>query len=100
MINPTYNGFFLPKRSSKGPDNNCPTQIPMKKLDKEKPNFSIVVWRSSAITLNPGRYMSMESGPIAVSMPNINMIRPLLLVGCVVMKAQKYKTPFPFCENN
>jgi hypothetical protein len=92
MISPKYNGFFLPKRSSKGPDNNCPTQIPIKKLDNEKPTFSIVVCRSSAITLKPGRYMSMESGPIAVSIPNIKMIRPLLLVGCVVMKVQKYET--------
>jgi hypothetical protein len=90
MINPTYKGFFLPKRSSKGPDNNCPTQIPIKKLDKEKPTFSIVVCRSSAITLKPGRYMSMESGPIAVSMPNIKMIRPLLFVCNLFIKDAKY----------
>ena len=46
------------------------------------------------VSLNnkPGKYISMESGPMAVSMPNIKMIRPLLLDGCVVMKVQKYKT--------
>jgi hypothetical protein len=72
----------------------------MKKLDKEKPTFSIVVCRSSAITLNPGRYMSMDSGPIAVSMPNIKIIRRLLLVCNLFMKARKYETPYPICENN
>jgi hypothetical protein len=68
-----YKGFFLPKRSSNGPYNNCPTEIPIKKLDSESVTCATVVCRFFAISGNAGKYISMENGPIAVSIPSIRI---------------------------
>src|ERR1700689_1532654 len=67
--NPAYKGFFLPKRSSNGPYNNCPNEMPIKKLDSDKETCAIVVCRSKAIAGKAGRYMSIEKGPMAESKP-------------------------------
>src|SRR5437868_14609991 len=64
-INPTYKGLLRPNLSSNGPYINCPTEIPIKKLDNESETVATVVFKSFAIAGNPGRYMSMENGPIA-----------------------------------
>jgi hypothetical protein len=68
-----YNGFFLPKRSSNGPYSNCPKDIPMKKLLKDKETFETEVARSCAIAGKPGRYMSIEKGLSAVRLPKIRI---------------------------
>lgn len=47
--------------------------MPMKKLDKESETSATVVPRSWAMAGKPGRYMSMEKGPRAVSVPKIRM---------------------------
>lgn len=73
MSNPIYNGFFLPNRSSIGPYTNCPTDIPIKKEDKEREICATVVFRSAAIAGNPGKYMSIEKGPIADKLPSIKI---------------------------
>jgi len=72
---PINNGFFLPNLSNKGPYNNCPAEMPMKKLDKDRDTLAVLVRRSAAMAGNPGRYMSIEKGPRAVSEPSIK-IRP------------------------
>src|SRR5580693_706655 len=66
---PAYNGFFRPYRSISGPYNSWPTEMPTKKLDSDNATIAAVVPRLAAISSNPGRYMSMEKGPIAVSSP-------------------------------
>lgn len=68
-----YRGFFRPKRSSKGPYNICPADIPIKKLDRDNEIFETVVCKSAAIAGKPGRYMSMEKGPIAERSPNMSI---------------------------
>ena len=73
MQSPVYKGFFLPKRSSNGPYNNCPKEIPIKKLDNESVTCATVVCRPLAMSGNAGRYISIENGPIAVSKPNMRM---------------------------
>jgi len=35
----------------------------------------VVVWNDLAIAGKPGRYMSIENGPSAVSEPNISMVK-------------------------
>jgi hypothetical protein len=45
--------------------------MPIKKLDKEYPTTSTVVPKSFAIAGKPGRYISMEKGPIADNNPRI-----------------------------
>lgn len=52
--------------------------MPMKKLDNERETFATVVCRSLAMTGNPGRYISIENGPIADSVPNIMIIKKYL----------------------
>ena len=53
--------------------------MPIKKLDKERDTLPTVVFRSAAIAGNPGRYISIENGPIAESIPKISIIKNLLL---------------------
>ena len=74
-IMPAYNGGLRPKRSSKGPYKNCPKQIPIKKLDRERPTRGMVVCKSFAMPGNPGKYISMENGPIADSRPRIRIVK-------------------------
>jgi hypothetical protein len=70
-VNPIYKGFFRPNLSSNGPYNSCPTDMPIKKLDNESETCAVVVCNDLAIAGKPGRYISIENGPIAVSAPNI-----------------------------
>ncbi|GEO11425.1 hypothetical protein SAE01_39210 [Segetibacter aerophilus] len=72
-VNPKYKGLFRPYRSSNGPYNICPNEIPMKKLESDNEIFATVVCRSAAIEGNPGRYISIENGPIADKRPNIKI---------------------------
>lgn len=56
--------------------------IPIKKLDSDKDTCATVVWRLAAILVNAGRYISIENGPIAVSIPrisiNLNLFFPFI----------------------
>ena len=72
-----YKGFFLPNLSSSGPYNNCPKAIPIKKLDNEREMCATVVCRSLAIAGNPGRYISIENGPMAESSPRMSIVKNL-----------------------
>lgn len=71
--NPKCKGGFLPNLSSKGPYNNCPAEMPIKKLDKESETSAIVVFRSLAMAGKPGKYISMEKGPRAVRVPRMRI---------------------------
>jgi hypothetical protein len=57
---PAYKGGFLPKRSSNGPYNNCPAEIPIKKLERDNVTSEIVLCKSFAIAGNAGRYISID----------------------------------------
>ena len=70
-----YNGFLRPYLSSKGPYSNCPAASPTKKLDSDSETCAVVVWNDLAIAGKPGRYISIENGPRAVSAPNINTVK-------------------------
>ena len=70
-----YNGFLRPYLSSNGPYNNWPTEIPIKKLERERATCATVVCRSAAIAGKPGKYISIENGPMADSIPNITIIK-------------------------
>ena len=48
-------------------------EMPIKKLDRDKDTCATVVWRSLAISVKAGRYMSIEKGPIAVIEPRIRI---------------------------
>ena len=73
MQSPMYNGFFLPNFSNRGPYTNCPTEMPIKKLDNDNITCSTDVYKLTAIAGNAGRYMSIENGPIAVSKPSMRI---------------------------
>lgn len=60
---------------------NCPTEIPIKKLDRDSVTFAMVVDIDLAISGKPGRYMSMEKGPMAESSPRIRMTKNELRFG-------------------
>jgi hypothetical protein len=47
--------------------------MPIKKLDKDNVTLATEVFRLLAISGKAGRYMSIESGPIAVRKPRIRM---------------------------
>ena len=70
---PKYNGFFLPNLSNNGPYNNCPAEMPIKKVDKDNDTLGTSVFKSVAIALNPGRYMSIENGAKAANEPKIRI---------------------------
>jgi len=76
---PTYIGLFRPNLSSSGPYNNCPAEIPIKKLDRDNITFATLVCRLLAMSGKAGKYMSMEKGPMAVSKPNMRMRKNFLL---------------------
>jgi hypothetical protein len=44
----------------------------MKKLDSDKEICETVVEKVSAISGNPGRYISIENGPTAVNKPSVS----------------------------
>ena len=62
--------------------------MPIKKLESESATWATVVCRSVAIAGKPGRYMSIEKGPIAESIPNITIIKNLffLFMACSINK--------------
>src|SRR6478609_10319453 len=68
-----YNGCFLPKRSRRGPYKNWPTEMPMKKLERESDTWATVVLRCAAMAGKPGRYISIEKGPMADKTPRIRI---------------------------
>lgn len=53
--------------------------MPIKKLDSERETCATVVFRSLAIAGKPGKYISIENGPIAESIPNTSIRKNLLL---------------------
>lgn len=70
-----YKGFLRPNLSSSGPYNSCPAAKPIKKLDSDSETWAVVVWSDLAIAGKPGKYISIENGPSAVSEPNINTVK-------------------------
>ena len=70
---PIYKGLLRPYLSSKGPYNIWPKEIPIKKLESDKEILATVVCKSAAIEGKPGRYMSIENGPIADKRPRIRI---------------------------
>ena len=53
--------------------------MPIKKLESERPIFATVVCKSAAIAGKPGKYISIENGPIADNIPNISIVKNLAL---------------------
>jgi hypothetical protein len=47
--------------------------MPIKKLDSDSITCAIVVFNPLAISGKAGKYISMEKGPMAVSMPRMRM---------------------------
>jgi len=45
----------------------------MKKVAKDKDTFGTSVFKSLAIALNPGKYISIENGAKAAKLPRINI---------------------------
>ena len=74
-----YKGRLRPNLSSKGPYNNWPADMPIKKLERERPTCATVVCKSAAIAGKPGKYISIENGPIADNSPRISMVKNLFL---------------------
>ena len=70
---PKYKGVLRPYLSNNGPYNNCPTEIPIKKEDKDNITDATVVFKPFAILGNAGRYISIDNGPIEVSKPKIRI---------------------------
>src|SRR5882757_5556436 len=55
--------------------------MPIKKLERESVTVATVVPRSAAIDGNPGRYISMEKGPMADKSPRIRMSKKRVVFG-------------------
>ena len=72
-LNPKYKGFFRPNRSNKGPYNNWPIEIPIKKEDNESVTVATEVFNPVAIEGNAGKYMSIDKGPMADINPKIKI---------------------------
>lgn len=70
---PKNKGFFLPNLSNNGPYNSCPAEIPIKKLANDNDTLDTSVFKSLAIALKPGKYISIEKGDNAASEPKINI---------------------------
>ncbi len=47
--------------------------MPIKKLESERETLATVVERSAAMSGKPGRYISIEKGPIEVRNPRISI---------------------------
>jgi hypothetical protein len=71
--NPRYKGVLRPYLSNKGPYNNCPKDIPIKKEDKESITEATVVFKPFAILGKAGKYMSIDKGPMADNKPKIRI---------------------------
>ncbi len=52
---------------------SCPIEIPIKKEDKERVTVSIDVFKPFAIVGKAGKYISMDSGPMADIKPKISI---------------------------
>jgi hypothetical protein len=70
---PMYKGFLRPYLSNKGPYNIWPNEIPIKKLESDSEILATVVFKSAAIEGKPGKYISIENGPIADKRPKITI---------------------------
>jgi hypothetical protein len=79
-LSPAYKGFFLPKRSSKGPYKSCPAEMPMKKLESESVILDTVVCKLVAMAGKAGRYISIDSGAMAVRSPIIRITLKLKFI--------------------
>jgi hypothetical protein len=55
-------------------------ETPIKKLLNESATSVTEVCKAAAMALKPGRYMSMEKGTSAVSVPRIRIVRRYLLL--------------------
>ena len=60
----------------------------MKKLDKDRVTRATVVPRDPAICGNPGKYISMEKGPMADSSPRIRMRKNCFLLEGVIRECK------------
>ena len=61
--------------------------MPIKKLDNESDTWATSVCRSAAMFENAGRYISIENGPMAESIPSMIMRKNFFLefMRCVKM---------------
>lgn len=66
-----HNGFFLPVASDIGPANKFPNANPIINNDNVSCAFDVVVWKSFLISGNPGKNISIDNAPIAVSAPKM-----------------------------
>jgi hypothetical protein len=73
MNRPTYNGFFLPYLSNRGPYISCPKEMPIKKEERESITEDTGVFKSFAMVGKAGKYISIESGPMELNNPRIRM---------------------------
>src|SRR5882757_7228363 len=62
--------------------------MPIKKLDRESVTSATVVFRDAAMAGKPGRYMSMEKGPMAESNPRIRMMKKDFRFGWGILTAK------------
>src|ERR1700754_3283865 len=62
--------------------------MPIKKLDRESVTSATVVFRDAAMAGKPGRYMSMEKGPMAESNPRIRIMKKDFRFGWGILTAK------------
>lgn len=72
---PTTSGRRRPKASESGPITNWPRASPRSMPVSVSWTAESVAWRSSAMRGNAGRYMSIVSGPSAISAPSTSTSR-------------------------
>ena len=65
-----YSGGLRPKRSVIGPYRDWPRAKPMRNVTMVSCTEAVEVWNTFSITGMAGRYMSIDSGAKACSMPN------------------------------
>jgi len=63
--------------------------MPIKKVAKDKDTFGTSVFRSLAMALNPGRYISIENGASAAKLPSINIKRKDLEFAMMIFRRRK-----------
>ena len=70
---PHISGFLRPKVSLKGPKKSCPTAIPTIVVVIVSCTIGAEAWSSPVREGKDGKYISMQKGAIAVSMPRKKM---------------------------
>ncbi|GAA3335050.1 hypothetical protein GCM10020358_01740 [Amorphoplanes nipponensis] len=68
---PAISGRRRPHRSLSGPQTSCPTASPIRHVVSDSCTCASDTPRSPARAGNAGRYMSSDSGPIAVTSPSM-----------------------------